>query len=671
MQFSHKKKILLIPVIASLCTMQASFASLVVIGNPHIQVSQLTQSQLSAIYLGKPVSLSTKEQLTPYDETSDSPLYTQFYQSIVGWGPSQLESYRSSLVFTGQSGVPTQVADDNAAIQSVETTPGAIAYVDSSSLSHVGNQIKVLYGNYTPPPVMTNNPYFHSAYSGNLKPTANSFYHVAAESDNIAPVTPQNNNDTNNTGQNTQQQVQGLVQQLAQNTSPTTSSTSNQDGSQNVWSLIQSQLQLGSDINNDRVQAQIRYLVHNPGVFNSIANSATPFIYYVYQQTQLRNMPALFALLPMIESGYKPNNYSSAGAEGLWQLMPGTASSYGLDIDWWYDGCRDAVASTAASLNFLVLLHQNLGDWYLAAAAYDAGQGAVQAAMNYNKRWGRGTDFWDLPLSKETRDYVPELLAFAAIVKDPARYGFTLPNVPNRPFFVAFKMNSQLDMEEISKLANISVPLVQVLNSGMRRYATAADATYTLLIPATNAETFRNNLAHVVGKEHWSWQYHEVHRNETLEDIAKNYHTNIGIIEKANGLTSDQVNPNEDLVVPIWLGKSYHNPLGMIDLSNQVEKLPPLPPSLLQNNTLVTTPAAQASVAAPAPASEIGFIKQAANVSATTPVAEQNNFTLNNNSNANANANSDTNSNFNSLSQQPISSNDNLKTLIAKVYGHD
>ena len=298
-------------------------------------------------------------------------------------------------------------------------------------------------------------------------------------------------------------------------------------------------------------------------MLKKILNRAAPYINYAYQQTQKRGMPAEFALLPVIESAYNPHAYSRVGAAGLWQLMPGTASSEGLTIDWWYDARLDVVASTNTALNFLVRLHSNLGNWKLAAAAYDAGQGAVRAAIARNKHVHKSTNFESLSLPLETRNYIPKLFAVAAIIKDPSKYGITLPNVPNRPYFSVVTMKSQIDRGEIARLAGISVDTVRQLNPGMQRWATRPGSDYHLLIPTANVNQFLNNLKRVAGRPHVSWQYHEVHSGQTLAGIAHDYHTTVSLLQKVNGLKDTKVHPEQGILVPLHLNKTFAMPVGV------------------------------------------------------------------------------------------------------------
>ena len=336
-----------------------------------------------------------------------------------------------------------------------------------------------------------------------------------------------------------------------------------------LWPTIISRFELAQYYDRPEVRRQIAaYLSDRKYLENTLYNSI-PYLYYVYQQTQERGMPAEFALLPMLESGYDPFAYSKAGATGIWQMMPGTAASIGLEISWWYDARRDTVVSTQAALNYLGSLNNTFHNWLLSAAAYDAGIGQVQAAEQYNLKLGYDQSFWGLSLPQETQSYVPKLLALAAIIENASEYHVQLPSIPDQPFFSAVNMNSQIDVMEASKLAEVSPEIIRQLNPGMRRWATDPDGTYTLLLPSNKSAVFEYNLAKIAGQEHVTWQYHDVRSGETLTTIAKNYHTTVALLNQVNSLTSDNVSPDQGLLVPLYLHSTYALPLAVKDLSQQ------------------------------------------------------------------------------------------------------
>ena len=269
-------------------------------------------------------------------------------------------------------------------------------------------------------------------------------------------------------------------------------------------------------------------------------------------------MPAELALVPMIESGYDPFAYSSKGATGIWQMMPTTAASFGLTMDWWYDARRDTIASTQYALNYLNQLHTDFHDWLLAMAAYDAGQGAIEQAIQYNQNLGKATDFWSLPLAYETKSYVPKLLALAAIIANPDAYHVQLPAIADASYFSVIPLPSQITLTQAAQLADVSESVIQQLNPGLRRWATESGQAYDLLIPMSSAKDFKEHMKVLFGHEQVTWTYHEVRVGDTLQNIAENYHTTVNVLQKANGLKSEEsVSVGEGILVPLWLHHKF------------------------------------------------------------------------------------------------------------------
>ncbi len=331
-------------------------------------------------------------------------------------------------------------------------------------------------------------------------------------------------------------------------------------------------------------QPQIAWLRRHQAYMEHITTNAAPYVSYIYEQTRRRGMPAELALLPMIESAYNPFVYSRAGATGLWQMMPGTASGFGLQIDWWYDGRRDIVASTAAALNYLSYLHALFHDWLLAIAAYNSGEGTVQAAIRHNQQLHKSTRFWALPLPIETRAYVPQLLAMAAVIKNPGHYGISLVDVPHRQMFAAVPMKQSLDIKEAAKLAHVETTVIRQLNPGFRRSSTTPNRNYDLLLPTESIELFKLELSRspkinstsktnnhrltpveaniaadrVPGPQQ---TIHTVSRWDSLSKIARRYGVSVRQIQFWNNLGRNE-SPRTNQKLVLWLRHSYHAATG-------------------------------------------------------------------------------------------------------------
>jgi membrane-bound lytic murein transglycosylase D len=319
----------------------------------------------------------------------------------------------------------------------------------------------------------------------------------------------------------------------------------------NLWERMHHDFAMPNETNRPEVQQRIHWFQKNQDYLNRVIARSAPYIYYIYQQTQIRHLPAELALIPIVESDYNPTAYNVSGASGLWQMMPDTAAGFGLKKDWWYDGRHDVVASTNAALSFFNYLHSFFdNDWLLAVAAYDWGPGAVQHVVRSNRAREREADFWHLPMPAETRDYVPRLLALAAIVRDPQRYGINLLPVNDAPYIEQVNVGTQIDIAQAAKLAGVSEQTLHRLNPGYRRWATDPNGPYTLLIPVSNAEQFKTNLATLPASERMGLRYHIVQAGETLEKIAERYKTTTAILRRINNLRNSYVQAHQGIVLP-------------------------------------------------------------------------------------------------------------------------
>jgi len=183
-----------------------------------------------------------------------------------------------------------------------------------------------------------------------------------------------------------------------------------------------------------RLDKQLAWYSSNQSYIDRVFKRGERYLYHIVNELEAQQMPLELALLPVVESAFDPFAYSHSHAAGLWQFIPGTGKRFGLERNWWYDGRRDPVASTAAAIKYLSYLHRYFdGDWLLALAAYNSGEGNVRRAIARNKRLGKPTDFWSLKLPRETQAYVPQLLAVAAVIRTPEKYNTVLPKIANRP----------------------------------------------------------------------------------------------------------------------------------------------------------------------------------------------------------------------------------------------
>jgi membrane-bound lytic murein transglycosylase D len=302
---------------------------------------------------------------------------------------------------------------------------------------------------------------------------------------------------------------------------------------------------------NEITTKQINLLKQNKSYLEKVQKNAEPYIHFILTEAEKRNLPTELALLPIVESAYRPFAYSGGSAAGLWQFVPATGRHFKLKQNWWYDGRRDIVASTQAAFDFLQSLSKRFGgDWELALAAYNCGAGCVSRAIKKNRGKQKPTDFWSLPLPKETRAYVPKLLALSSIVKNPAKAEIKLREIPNKPFFASVDIGSQLDMALAADMAGITTDELYRLNPGMNRWATAPDGPHRLNLPISKADEFKQKLSELEPNQRIHWKRHKIKSGDTVSTIAQQYETTSKLIRQANNLNDNSIRAGKYLVIP-------------------------------------------------------------------------------------------------------------------------
>jgi membrane-bound lytic murein transglycosylase D len=321
--------------------------------------------------------------------------------------------------------------------------------------------------------------------------------------------------------------------------------------SNNMWQRIRSQLTFDIPQNN-RVILQRDWYAQHPSYLTRVAKRAEPFLYYIVEELEKNNIPVELALLPIVESAFDPFAYSHGRASGMWQFVPGTGTRFNMKQNWWYDGRRDIVASTSGAIQYMQYLHKFFdGDWLLALAAYNSGEGRVQRAVRKNKSLGKKTDFWSLDLPKETRAYVPKLLALADIIKRPEQFNLKLHKIANEEVIAQVDIKSQLDLAKAATLAGLSLPELQRLNPGFNRWSTDPDGPHRLLLPKHKIANFEQGLAKLSKDERLAWQRYKIKSGDNLGNIAKNFHTSIELIQQVNEIKGNQIRAGKYLLIPV------------------------------------------------------------------------------------------------------------------------
>ena len=260
-----------------------------------------------------------------------------------------------------------------------------------------------------------------------------------------------------------------------------------------IWDRIRRGLKM-TDLESDLVRDREQWYASRPDYILRMTERSGRYLFHIVEEIERRNLPMELALLPFIESAFNPQAVSSARAAGMWQFMPATGQSFDLRQNVFRDDRRDVLASTRAALDYLEQLHARFGDWHLALAAYNWGQGNVNRAITRNQREGLLTTYTDLSMPLETRMYVPKLQAVENIVARPEAFGVQLPPIGNHPFFDTLTIERDMDVELIANLAGISERDFRTLNPSIKQPLVMAAGTPHILLPWDNAKVFEERL---------------------------------------------------------------------------------------------------------------------------------------------------------------------------------
>lgn len=286
-----------------------------------------------------------------------------------------------------------------------------------------------------------------------------------------------------------------------------------------------------------------------PDYIKRMVERSQKYLFHIVEEVEKRGMPTEIALLPMIESAYNPQAYSSGRASGIWQFIPSTGKHFGLKQNWWVDNRRNIMFATDAALSYLQKLYTMFGAWDLALAAYNAGEGTVGRAIERNKKLGLATDFESLNLPAETKNYVPKLQAIKNLMTNPGDYGLKIQTIANTPYFAKVSAPVQIDAHLAAKLAEISDDEFLALNPSYKRpVITSSGDKHELLLPILSAQTFRNNLA-TYDKPLVSWQTYFAKRGERLEGIASKFGIQLSKLRNVNNLPAQNKIKNASTIL--------------------------------------------------------------------------------------------------------------------------
>lgn len=331
-----------------------------------------------------------------------------------------------------------------------------------------------------------------------------------------------------------------------------------------IWERLRAGFAI--DIPDDpQIETELRWYVDHPLFLENAWGRGSRYLFHILNEVERRGLPTELALLPVVESAFQPNAVSRSDAVGLWQFLAETGKDYGLRQTAWVDQRRDVIDSTRAALDYLGALGKQFnGDWALALAAYNGGPGYVSRMCETNRGNGRGIGFMDLPLRDETRCYVPKLLALRKLVEDPGRYGISLPEIPNTPYFTTVDVEGPIRLDLLTAVEALSPDDIRALNAGFHRGSTPPGGPHRLLVPVELADQARRQLASLprqaipllpantdLPQRRVQWKRHKVQAGETLTGVASRYRISIAALREANGLHTGTLKSGQDLLIPL------------------------------------------------------------------------------------------------------------------------
>ena len=335
-------------------------------------------------------------------------------------------------------------------------------------------------------------------------------------------------------------------------------------GRNSIWYRVRNGFRLRNDQYRPEVKRAVKRFQGRAKSLNRVLNRSSEYLHFVVSELQKRRMPTDLVLLPMVESAYRAQARSHAGAVGMWQFISSTGKRYGLKQTRGYDGRMDIIQSTRAAMDYLQKLHREFkGDWLLALAAYNSGEHRVHREIERNRARGLPTDYWHLSLPRETKNYIPILLAYREVIRQPQKFGVRLPAVKNTPLLVQVTINKSVDLRKVARKAGLHSSTLTRLNPGYRYGITMPQMTRRLMLPRHNAGNLlraiksspavdKNTIrqyAKVRGKKRVV--HHRVRNGENLSGIASRYGTTVKKIMRLNKMRSTRIRAGKRLRVAV------------------------------------------------------------------------------------------------------------------------
>ena len=324
-----------------------------------------------------------------------------------------------------------------------------------------------------------------------------------------------------------------------------------------IWEVLKSEATVKDYEIDDLTLYYMNQHLKNVDLFENYLRNSYYFLYYVIEELKRNDLPIELAFLPFIESSYDPFSISSSGAVGLWQIMPKTAELLGLRENWWIEERHDPYKSTDAAIRYIDYLYKRFNkDIYLSLVAYNAGPTFTSKAIQRNTRRTSTLSYKDLPLSAQTRNYIPKFLALIELINNNEKYNIDLPEIPYSKVVDKISFEEQIEILNFSDFLNLKPELLYKLNAGYTKWATDPNTVSTFYIPIENKIKYERNGQEYIQSQKINWISHDVTRGESLWVLAKKYRTRIDIIRQVNQLESDTLSINQILLIPVGQASS-------------------------------------------------------------------------------------------------------------------
>ncbi|MDC0180743.1 LysM peptidoglycan-binding domain-containing protein [Pseudomonadota bacterium] len=321
---------------------------------------------------------------------------------------------------------------------------------------------------------------------------------------------------------------------------------------ENVWDRIKDASSSEQANLDEKTLGYINTYLANPAQLDKLLEKGRYFIFFVLEELDKYRLPAELALLPYVESNYDPFSISASGAMGIWQFMPATARIYNLEDTWWYEQRHDPLVSSKAAVRYLAYLHNRFNrEITYTLAAYNGGPTRLEKQIKLNKRAGKPTNYGNLNLPKQTKDYVPKFKAILELVVNAENYGINLPNFPNKKVLGSIELDGQVEILAFSDFAGLKPEFVYKLNAGYTKWASPPGKKTMFNIPVELEEILNLKKDQFIQTNQINWVTHKVSQGDSLWKIAEEFETEVNVLKKVNYLASNVLSLNQELLIPL------------------------------------------------------------------------------------------------------------------------